>query len=290
MTLSRLAVQEANKNNSSLAQALTDKIKDIADEFTRRGYQATATTLQTSYAMVNKQVNQILQNKNIERQFAEQAYMVYKEMLDDAKPEFNSMIQEIDTLDGNLILKPAYNSIGDIVDKIYTINIDRFYQDYVSSHRFLQSVFSEDYCYTYDNPNNPKCSYTEYAQRIYAINYLIALLAAQLLVFGRKAMLKYQPMVSCYVYDYVCSGCFDIELFIELGSAKRNIATFEFKLYYGDMRTTSLSDLLGQNMDAEYTYAIFDDGIKNTDTTTVKNLVDSVKEFKAKLYDYLNKQ
>ena len=64
MTLSRLAVQEANKNNSSLAQALTDKMKEIADEFTRRGYQATATTLNTAHATLQNRVDLILQNKN----------------------------------------------------------------------------------------------------------------------------------------------------------------------------------------------------------------------------------
>ena len=98
-TLCNLAINEANKNNASLAQALASKLLDIANEHHVRGNTYEEQAVRTAHQRTVGSVDSILKSKKARYQFAKKAFRVFQELLVDNKNEFDSMIETVDSLD-----------------------------------------------------------------------------------------------------------------------------------------------------------------------------------------------
>ena len=293
-TLSSLALDEAHKNNASLAKALTSKLLDIANEHHARGNTSDEQTARVAYKNVHGQVDSILKSKNTQYQFAKNAFSVFQKLLVDNKGEFDSMIETVDSLD-SVITCPSWvsskrNAVKDLLDNyLYKMTEDEFYKDFVVSHKYLRTVIDNNNCIAMDNSVTP-CNYTEFGERMFATYYLVALLAAQAAILGRKIMAKYSSEeVYCAVTTGTTGSNIDIDL--SVSGPRYSIARCSIKIYFGDIRNTSLTDLQSRKVTTLVDYGIYT-GHRSSDTmtTTSDNIAPALKEFRADLYFCLQQQ
>ena len=286
-TLCNLAIDEANKNNASLARALAGKLLDIADEHHVRGNTYEEQTVRTAHQRITGQVDSILKSKDAQYQFAKKAFSVFQKLLTDNKNEFDSMIETIDSLDSVATI-PSWaasfnNPVKELLDNyLYPMTEDKFYQDFVVSYRYLKTVIDDNNCIAMDNTTNP-CSYTEFGERIFAIWYLEAILEAQAAIFGRKIMAKYS---SKEIYCGVTMGVANSHIMVSIpvSGPHNSIARYSVKIYFGDIRNTSLADLQSRKVPVQIDYEIWiGQRSSKTANATSDNIVPTLKRFSAEL-------
>lgn len=286
-TLCNLAIDEANKNNASLARALAGKLLDIADEHHVRGNTYEEQTVRTAHQRIAGQVDSILKSKDAQYKFAKNAFSVFKKLLTNNKNEFDSMIETIDSLDSVATI-PSWvvsfsNPVKELLDNyLYPMTDDKFYQDFVVSYRYLKTVIDDNNCIAMDNTTNP-CSYTEFGERIFAIWYLEAILEAQAAIFGRKIMAKYS---SKEIYCGVTTGVANSHIMVSIpvSGPHNSIARYSVKIYFGDIRNTSLADLQSRKVPVQIDYEIWiGQRSSKTANATSDNIVPTLKAFSAEL-------
>ena len=290
-TLGNLAIDEARKNNASLAKTLASKLLDIADVHHSHGNTTDEQNVRAAYQRITSQVDSILKSKKAQYQFAKKAFSVFQKLLTDNKNEFDSMIETIDSLDSVATI-PSWaasfiNPVKELLDNyLYPMTEDKFYQDFVVSYRYLKTVIDDNNCIAMDNTTNP-CSYTEFGERIFAIWYLEAILEAQAAIFGRKIMAKYSSKeIYCGVTMGVTSSYLMIN--IPVTGPHRSLASYSIKIYYGDIRNTSLVDLQNRKVPVQIDYEVYiGSRSSKTANTTSDNIVPTLKHFRAELYSCL---
>ena len=290
-TLGNLAIDEARKNNASLAKTLASKLLDIADVHHSHGNTTDEQNVRAAYQRITSQVDSILKSKNMQYQFAKKAFDVFQKLLTDNKNEFDSMIAMIDSLDSAITYPSWVTTKSNVVKEflnnyLYQITEDRFYQDFVASYRYLKTVTDDNNCIAMDNTTN-QCSYTEFGERIFAIYYLTTMLAAQAAIFGRKVMAKHSSKgVYCGADIGTAYSYLDID--IPVSGPHRSLARCSIKIYFGDIRNTSLADLQNQKVQVQIDYEVYDSrqGSKSA-VTTSDSIVTTLKEFRTELYSYL---
>lgn len=270
-TLARLAVNEASNNNSRLARALTGKIMDISEEFDYRGNHKAAASIAASYASVKNRVDQILQSKSVEYQFAENAFKTYSELLTERSNDFNNITAEI-----NRVSNAQSWWTKNFIDHAYDIStVSAFKSEYVNP-KYLQKVIDPSLCQL---DTNSTCSPDHFAKRVFTIVYAVTVLLAQLELLGRRVENKYKNwgvsirIITGWYTDRIFS------LYIEIpikGCYPGNFKMEIDKSY--ELRTVAIDSIEALDFNIKYEYSTYDKP-KTTGLIKADELINPVKNF-----------
>jgi len=271
-TLARLAIHEADNNNRRLAQALTSKIMDISDEFDYRGNHSAAATVATSYASVKNRVDQILQSKDIEYQFAENAFKVYSEILTERSNDFNNITAEI-----SRISNAQSWWTKNFIDHVYGISTASAFKSEYVNPKYLQKVINSTSCQLDTNDNFSTPDY--FAKRVVTITYAVAVLLAQLELLGRKVENKYKNSgVSIKINtDWYTNRIFSLDIEVPIKAYYPGYFRMEIDKSY-KLKSVAVDSIEALDFSIKYEYSI-DDTPKMTGLVKADELINPVKNF-----------